>query len=180
MRNIEHTAQLMFNLMGSPVLHLSQTRQVIVGNITRPEDLRASLIITGILLDEPTIIDNVLKYGHRDHITHLVVRSRSKISFKCVHHDIHYAAHRLVFGQGIRQLRIHDGKLGPAQFRFVSPLSQSLFVRQDAGAACLTACCRNRHNASYGEGVSQGILHIFVIDFPDIALILSAITDRLC
>ena len=57
-----------FETLGMPT-----SIQVIVGNITRPEDLRASLIITGILLDEPAIIDNVLKYGHRDHITHLVV-----------------------------------------------------------------------------------------------------------
>ena len=84
-----------------------------------------------------------------------IAGDRGEVPVQGVHHNVHHPAGDLVGGQGVGELRVQNGELGPEQVGAQPPLHQRLVVGENGGVAGLAAGGGDGEHHSDG----QNLLH---------------------
>ena len=84
-----------------------------------------------------------------------VAGDRGEVPVQSVHHNVHHSAGDLVGGQGVGELRVQNGELGPEQVGAQPPLHQRLVMGENGGVAGLAAGGGDGEHHSDG----QNLLH---------------------
>ena len=136
---IEHTADLMAQLVAGKIFGSSQARQPIVGQTAAPHQFTHGVIVHLIFICLPSIADHRAHQPLRDLIGHLVSLHRSEIPFQCMHQDVCDPAGQLIFGNGVGQFRIHQREPGTDQICVDARLLPCLLVGEHRGITGLAS-----------------------------------------
>ena len=165
-RHIEHTAELVLDLVCRPVLHLADAHKIVVGKAARPHEIGARVVV--VWLGERLF--GVRHYGFEKSLAHAVeklgVFGVGEIALHRVHHNVHAAAGGLIRGQRAGERGVHNGKARAGAFVVDTLFEPAVLVGDDAGVARLAARGGDRqHRADGGACLRRGLAHE---EIPDI------------
>ena len=151
MGNVEHSAQFVLQLVGSPVVGNAAARQSPVGHAAAPHNLGAVAIVLRILQhgEDGGLHAAQHGLGQVGGQVHIVVLR--EIALHGVHHHVGHAGSRLIGRQGEGAVRIHDGKLRARHVVRVAQLHVAVLVGDDAGFAHLAAGSGNGQHRCHGQ-----------------------------
>ena len=177
MGDIEHTAELMFQLVGSPVVAHAAPRQTVVSHTAAPHNLRTVAIVIGLAQDG---IHTVLQcaqnsLGQRVGERHIIVVR--VIALHGVHHHVGHASSRLVRRQGEGAFGIHNGKLRPRDIVRITQLHVAILVRDNTSLTHLASGSRDGKHR--GNGQTADSLSLTHIEVPHITLVDRAVGNGL-
>ena len=107
----------------------------------------------------------------------LVVLDGGEVALVGVHHDVNDAAGRLVGGEGVGELGIHDGEAGADAVVVAGGLDLQLVVIEHAAGAALAAGCGDGDDGAHGHHHGRVLGAQEVV--PDVAVIERADADAL-
>ena len=171
--NVEHSAQLVLQLVGGPVVADAASGQSPVSHASAPHDLRPLAIVLGIFQHGKHGGLHPAQHGLGQVGGQVHVVVLGEIAFHGVHHHVGDAGRRLIGRQGERAARVHNGKLGPRHVVAIAQLHVAVLVGDDAGLAHLAAGGGDGEHGGHGEHLFR--LGLAKVEVPHVAVVAHAV-----
>ena len=177
MGHVEHSRELVLQLVSGPIVADATACQAIVHQASRPHDLGSIAVIGWIIQHKRDGVPHTPQTGFCDVGGHVHVVILAEISLHGVHHHIRHASRSLVGRKGEGTLRIHDGKLGSGKGVAVPNLHVSVIIRYHA---CLTHLTARSWYGEYGShGKHGGRSGFSKIEIPDLTRVRNSVSNGL-
>ena len=170
--------QLVFDLVAGPVLIPADAAGIVVGQHSRPHEVRMGGVVTVIRQRLGGGVHNGFHHGLAQPVGEGYVRRVGEIALAQVGQHIHRTAGQLIIRQGIGVGGVQHGEFGPDEVCFgAAPFQIAVLLRDDAAVGAFAASSGDGQHRADRQGVFN--FGFSGEEIPEIAVIGDAHADGL-